>query len=136
MDERSRETGIEPVSAHRAGDVRIPSDVPLRTGYAPDYGQRKAGMKPGTYVASCDWCRGEGLQKIANLPTQRCMKCDGSGVLVINGERWGDAEKRQRDDQIPRPTGHVMAFIGAMFVIGCILWLWAALSGNPYWPWN
>jgi hypothetical protein len=64
--------------------------------YARGYGERSAGMKPGTYVVSCDWCQGRpGLMRRCGTQFETCHKCHGTGTLTVNGERHGDKAKRK-----------------------------------------
>ncbi len=127
-----------------SGDERIflePIDrEPSRKGAqrktsAPDYGQRQAGMRPGTYIVTCDWCKGSGMPTF--LPSEmldaKCIKCDGSGVITINGERHGDAAARRTAAHRHRENNMVIGAIGLILLVTAALLTWAALTNRLPW---
>jgi len=64
---------------------------------------RRPGTRPGYYRVVCLWCRGFGLWRVGLAPFERCLHCDGSGILEIMGERKTDAG-RWRPRIVPRPV--------------------------------
>lgn len=111
--------------------VRVSDDAGAIEGrrvYREDFGQRTAGMKPGTYVVRCDWCNGVGNVRIANLPFERCIKCEGVGNLIINGSRQGDQEKRLAHDHDHSENHPIMGAIGLILLVTAGLFVWAFLT--------
>jgi hypothetical protein len=77
-------------------------------------------MRPGTFLAVCDWCHGEGEL----WPSRFCHKCRGTGLITCAGERSGDEARRKQ------PTGADIVTFCA-FAVGvtaamCWLLIWAS----------
>jgi hypothetical protein len=99
--------------------------------YPPAFGQRWAGPEPGTYVMTCDCCKGRGMCLVRGMNSiyEMCVSCDGVGALTVIGERHGDIERQSQ------PTwADVFTFVAiAVFVtaVCCGLIIWAANAIKP-----
>ena len=121
MEERSSKAVHESQQVHpdeRSGRTSADQIISGTRAYPPGYGQRQARMTPGTYVVNCDLCRGSGLLPYGLLPYESCLKCDGAGSLIVNGERSGDAEKRTKFRDFLLFVG-VVAILATFWAIAC-----------------
>ena len=64
----------------------------VRSARVSPFAKREKGAVMGTYATPCDICRGAGIH-FENYPRMVCHKCEGSGKLVVMGERHGDLQK-------------------------------------------
>lgn len=128
MEKSGEKSGTEPLAVRGISrGYRSPADQIIagtRAYPGPAFAQREAGMKAGTYVVTCDACRGMGVIRIGQQPLEPCEKCAGEGVLTIHGEREDDSMLRAQPS-----WGEVAWFviIGILIIaIGCEVIIWKA----------
>jgi hypothetical protein len=124
MEIRSSEEGLQTQFSGGTGDER---EAFYRNPVGQGTGEERApGVRPGTYIARCDTCKGGGIVRVRGMQSiwETCILCDGTGKLVVHGQRHGDVKRREQ------PTwGDIAAFclVAAGVVAGfCLLILWNA----------
>lgn len=126
MESGSKEEGLQTQLSGGTGDER---EAFYRSPIGASQGNIEArwpGIQPGTYIAKCDACNGGGIIRVRGMQTiwETCFLCDGTGKLVVHGQRHGDVKRREQ------PTwGDIAAFclVAAGVVAGfCLLILWNA----------